>query len=171
MQDNDILQEVDGSDEPIGGVGRKIAKQTGRKYRVVRIMVRDEKGNILIQKRVPTKDTYPNCWDNSAAGHVDLGETYEMAAKRELSEEIGIKDAELKEVRYYYSEAVSPNGRKLNRFTKIYETTLPHNTHFVCQETEVSEVKWVSRLELDDIIAENNITDGLLQTYERYYLS
>ncbi|HEY1085696.1 MAG TPA: NUDIX domain-containing protein [Candidatus Saccharimonadales bacterium] len=169
MQDNDIIQEVDENDQSIGGVARKVAKSTGRKYRIVRIMVEDEDSNILIQKRVATKDTYPNCWDNSAAGHVDLGETYEEAAARELAEEIGVREADLEEVRYFYSETMSPNGRSMNRFTKIFRTTLPHDTQFVCQPSEVSEVKWITREELDAVIDEGNVTDGLLQTYERYY--
>jgi 16S rRNA (adenine1518-N6/adenine1519-N6)-dimethyltransferase len=34
-------------------------------------------------------------WDSSAAGHLDAGEEYESAARRELSEELGINDAKL----------------------------------------------------------------------------
>jgi len=32
----------------------------------------------------------PNCWDSSAAGHVDAGEDYLACAIRELEEELGI---------------------------------------------------------------------------------
>lgn len=169
MQDNDLLQEVDENDNPIGSVTRKESKSTGRKYRIVRVIVEDPKGNTLIQKRVATKDTYPNCWDNAAAGHVEYGESYEHAVNRELYEEIGVKQADLEEVAYFYAEAVSPNGKIMNRFTKIYKTVLPHDTKFVCQESEVSEVKWISRSELKELILADNITDGLFQTYEYYY--
>jgi len=34
-------------------------------------------------------------WDSSAAGHLDTGEDYETAARRELEEELGITDTRL----------------------------------------------------------------------------
>lgn len=170
MQDNELLQEVDENDRPIGAVSRKESKVSGRRYRVVRVVVEDEQGNTLIQRRVPSKDTYPNCWDNAAAGHVDFGEDYGTAVRRELSEEIGIENTDLQEVRYYYSEVVSPTGQTLNRFTKLYRTSVPHDTKFIPQPSEVSEVTWVTRDELRALVEDGTyITDGLLQTYERYY--
>lgn len=38
---------------------------------------------ILLQKRAPNKRTWPNRYDVSAAGHIDLGETPLDAALRE----------------------------------------------------------------------------------------
>ena len=51
----------------------------------------NSKGNIILQKVALTKRADPGKWSYSAAGHVDAGETYEQAALRELSEEMGIK--------------------------------------------------------------------------------
>lgn len=50
---------------------------------------------VLLQKRSPDKDAFPNCFDTSCAGHVAQGETFESTALRELEEELGIvpKDA------------------------------------------------------------------------------
>lgn len=170
MQDDDLLQEVDEHDNPIGAVSRRESKVSGRRHRVVRVIVEDEAGNTLIQKRVATKDMYPNCWDNAAAGHVDVGESYLTAVERELQEEIGIEGVDLEEVCYYYSEAVSPTGQILNRFTKIYRTIVPHNTQFTLQPSEVSEVKWVTLDEVRSLVEEGTqISDGLLQAYEQYY--
>ena len=36
------------------------------------------------------KDLRPGYWTASTSGHVDIGESYEQAAKRELKEELGI---------------------------------------------------------------------------------
>jgi 8-oxo-dGTP pyrophosphatase MutT (NUDIX family) len=44
-----------------------------------------------MQKRSKTKDMYPGYWVFSVGGHVDSGDTYERAAKRELMEELGIE--------------------------------------------------------------------------------
>ena len=46
---------------------------------------------VLIQKRSSTKETHPELWDISCAGHVDFGEAPREAALRELKEELGIE--------------------------------------------------------------------------------
>ena len=169
MQDNELLDTVDENDSVIGTMTRAESKKLGKRYRVVRIVVMDEDGKLLIQKRVATKDSYPNCWDNAAAGHVDSGENYDMAALRELEEEIGVMGFDLTEVKYFYSEIISPKGQKMNRFTKIYSVIIPREYSFVCQESEVSEVKWVTVTQLKKLVDDDSpITDGLKQTYERY---
>lgn len=169
---DELLQEVDENDTPIGGVSRKDAKHNGNRYRIIRIIIEDEFGNTLIQKRTPNKDTYPNCWDNSAAGHVDVGESYIDTARREMAEEIGIRDEnlELEKVDYFYSEATTPNGLHLNRFTTVYKAKLPHATQFTPQPEEVSEIKWASIDEVRSLVlAGREVTDGLKVVFERYY--
>ena len=49
--------------------------------------------NVLLQRRSPDKDAFPNCYDTSCAGHVSEGETFESTAQRELEEELGIRPA------------------------------------------------------------------------------
>jgi isopentenyldiphosphate isomerase len=44
---------------------------------------------IVLQRRARAKDTFPGCWDASAAGHWRAGETAEDAA-REIAEELGV---------------------------------------------------------------------------------
>ena len=43
-----------------------------------------------MQKRSPKKDIQPGKWDSSVAGHIDLGETADIAVVREAREEVGI---------------------------------------------------------------------------------
>ncbi|WP_236570590.1 NUDIX hydrolase [Paenibacillus sp. An7] len=54
-------------------------------------LIRDtEEGRkLLFQKRVGSKDTFPSCYDITAAGHLSAGETVQDAA-RELEEELGL---------------------------------------------------------------------------------
>ena len=47
-------------------------------------------GLILLQKRAAEKETFPDLWDVSVAGHVQAGETPMEAALREVHEEIGL---------------------------------------------------------------------------------
>ena len=58
-------------------------------HRVVHVLVFDEAGRLLLQKRSMNKDVAPGKWDTSVGGHVGAGEDLTAAARRELEEELG----------------------------------------------------------------------------------
>ncbi len=163
------IWHVDENDNPIGAIGRDESRASGARYRIARVSVEDEDSNILLQKRLDTKRSYPGCWDTSAGGNIAYGESYEAAAKRELREEAGIEAKDLEEVAYFYSEGVDPNGGNLNRFTKVYRMLAPKSIQPKPQPDEVAGFSWVTPKELEDIVAEGKITDGLKQAYKYYY--
>ena len=45
---------------------------------------------LFLQRRPAWKDIQPGKWDTSVGGHIDLGESVEMALQREAREELGI---------------------------------------------------------------------------------
>ena len=51
---------------------------------VIHLHVFNSKGELYLQKRPEWKDIQPGKWDTSVGGHVDLGESVEMALKRVL---------------------------------------------------------------------------------------
>lgn len=59
-------------------------------HRSVHVIVLSRDGRILLQKRSADKDIQPGKWDTAVGGHLLAGEDYETAARRELSEEIGL---------------------------------------------------------------------------------
>jgi isopentenyldiphosphate isomerase len=162
---------VDEHDQVVDHQMLAVVWKDGLYHRVVRIMVEDEAGNILLQRRSMHMQLYPGRWDNSAAGHVDEGMTYLSAAELEVSEELGIPNAQLQEMGYYFAKD-HYQGRKMYNFSKVYLITVagirPDVTH---EPEEVHEVRWVTREELDRLVIErpNEVTDGLRQVMQRYY--
>jgi len=164
------IQIVDENDTPLGGASIKEAREKGLYHRIVRIMVEDNQGRVLLQMRSNTMTVYPNCWDNSAAGHVDQGETYDQAAYRGLSEEIGLNGVTLEEVGVCVSHQASQNTQT-NRFNKLYKVRVPSNYSFILQPEEVTSVQWFTVSEVWEMIKNKThaITDGLEDVFVRYY--
>jgi len=94
---------VDEYDMVIGRASREECHGNNRLiHRSVYIFVLNSKGEIFLQRRSLSKDLYPGYYTGSATGHVDYGEEYDEAAKRELEEELGI-DAPIKRIRKFKS--------------------------------------------------------------------
>jgi 16S rRNA (adenine1518-N6/adenine1519-N6)-dimethyltransferase len=85
------LQVVDDQDRPLQGVDRATVHAQKLLHRAIHILVLNSAGELFLQRRSYRKDTFPRKWDSSAAGHVDLGESYEACASRELREELGLR--------------------------------------------------------------------------------
>ncbi len=86
----ELLYHVDGEDRVLGPVARRKAHQEGLLHRSGVVFLRRADGRVLIQHRSESKKTFPGCEDASASFHVTYGETYDEAARRELTEETGV---------------------------------------------------------------------------------
>lgn len=83
----DVVNE---RDEPVRRATRRDVHANGWWHRAVHVMVFDAAGRVFLQKRSMLKDLSPGLWDSSCSGHLDAGEDYDTAARRELGEEIGV---------------------------------------------------------------------------------
>jgi isopentenyldiphosphate isomerase len=88
----ELLYQVDEDDRVVGAVGRDEAHAKGILHRSGMVLL-SRGGLMVIQRRSPNKATFPGLYDASASFHVRFGETYEVAAQRELEEETGIRAA------------------------------------------------------------------------------
>lgn len=95
QKDDELFDVVDADDKPIGRSTRKEVHEKNLIHRAVHVLVFNKNRDCLLQKRSMLKDKHPGVWDSSAAGHLDAGEDYETAARRELAEELGITDTPL----------------------------------------------------------------------------
>lgn len=110
-------------------------------HREVVIFILNSKKQILLQKRSATKKSHPNKWA-LCSGHVeDFDSSFEVAAIRELKEELGF--AALEEDLHLQGEKQVTMEDGSVHITKYYYliTDQEENT-FVLQEEELSEIKW-----------------------------
>ena len=120
-------------------------------HREVIIYILNNKNEVLLQKRSATKKHHPNKWA-LCSGHVeDFDEDFEMAAVRELNEELGLvvskEDLEL----VFIKEILDDSNDK--HITKYYVLHTDKNENeFVLQEEELSEVKWYKITKVIDMM-------------------
>ncbi|HWB34128.1 MAG TPA: NUDIX domain-containing protein [Candidatus Paceibacterota bacterium] len=155
---------VDQDDNVVGAgpIAEADARGVGR--RIVRIYIYNSKGEILVQRRSERMQYMPGRWDQSVAGHVDVGEDYEAAAYRELKEELGLSGVALQEVKKIRTQH---NG--------IPEIFIHHMIYkgisdgpFLLDKEEVAEIKWVAPTDLHAWVEKDPeaFTPGFLATYK-----
>jgi 16S rRNA (adenine1518-N6/adenine1519-N6)-dimethyltransferase len=88
--DSERFPVVDDQDRLLGDATRAEVHGNNLRHRAVHIFVFNHLGELFLQKRSRWKDRHPRLWDSSAAGHVDAEEDYDVAASRELGEELGV---------------------------------------------------------------------------------
>lgn len=162
------LTIVNKNDQVVGSEDRIVVYKKGLIHRLVRVLLLNKKGQLLLQWRSKEEDTFPETWDQSAGGHVDEGEDYETAAKRELEEELGITDVKLVLLDKFYTSG-EIGEKKINRFNTIYLAEYNKND-FVLQKEEVSRVKWFDIDELYILVdaKPNKFTHGLITVLRKY---
>ncbi len=157
---------VDENDNVIGAGTGKEAREKGIYHRISRIFLFNSKGELLIQKRSDNSTTLPGRYDQSAAGHVDEGEDYLTAAKRELEEEVGVKGIELTEKGKFFTDEKDQPGKIVKRFNMIYTAT--YDGEAKPSPEEVSKVRWIDPKELSKWMEEkpNDFTEGFIENFK-----
>lgn len=138
----DILNE---NGQPKGvKVLKSEAHQKGLFHASVHIWFYTEKNELLFQQRKADKDTFPNLWDVSVAGHINFEETPINAAVRETEEEIGlkIKTSDLRNIGTSKHKIKHPNGIIDHELHHIFICKLDQDiTRLKLQKSEVAAIK------------------------------
>ncbi len=127
------------------------AHRLGLYHASVHIWIYTPDGEVLVQQRAADKDTFPNLWDISVAGHIAADETPIDAALREIEEEIGwtITPNQLLLIARNLSKKVPKPDFYDHEFHYIYvaKLTAPIDT-LIVQEEEVAAIKLIPTAQL-----------------------
>ena len=134
----DIFDVVNEDDQVIGQEPRSVVHAKGLRHRAAHVMVFNAAGEIFLQLRSKTKDNNPGVWDSSCSGHVDAGESYAVAAERELMEEIGLLVEDPLEPLFMIN-ACKETGHE---FVWIYRTQ--SEGPFELNPVEIDDAKWMA---------------------------
>ncbi len=91
----EIITIVDENNNETGNAARSEMREKNLIHRATYILVFNSMGDLFVQKRTETKDIYPGHYEIAAGGVVLAGESYEISARRELQEELGIDGIQL----------------------------------------------------------------------------
>ena len=157
---------VDENDSAIGSASKVSAHyQAGLLHRAFSVLMFDREGRLLLQKRADDKVTFPGVWANSCCSHPLSSDTeselidasgVKRAAIRKLHQELGISPDELSLDDFHFVTKMMYSAR-MN--ADWIEREIDHilviqaDVDIKINQNEVSEIKWVSKQELDQILA------------------
>ena len=119
------------------------------RHRTVFIAVVNTAGAVLVHRRADWKDVWPGAWDVAFGGVVDAGESWEMAAARELAEEAGL-DTELA----YLGEDEFEDD-SVRELARVYLARHDGPVSFV--DGEVVEIDWVAPDQMSDWLDSHSV--------------
>ena len=168
----EFFDVVDDLGNPTGvTVDRERALAEGIPHRTAHVWIvrrKNDKVQILLQKRCENKDSFPGCYDISSAGHIPAGVGYIDSAIRELKEELGV------DIR---PEALVYCGVKNIVFDSVFHDKEFHDKQiskvfmlwldleedeFTIQQEEIEEVKWMDFQECKIAVRDNTIPNCIL---------
>jgi len=157
---SNLIPKINNENEIVGVTTITKAIQNGWPRRVTRIIISNEKGQFLLQKRSMESKIHPGVWDCSG-GHVDVDESYTEAGAREVFEELGVN--------VVVTEASDPILFE-DTFYVVCVAKLHTDMVLALKTDEVTEVKWVAKEELMQLLKMHpgNFTPWVLHIWENF---
>lgn len=131
----ELVDQLDEMGQIIGAVTRAEMREQNLLHRSVFVVIRNDADELLVHRRASWKDLWPDAWDIAVSGVVGAGEAWELAAARELAEELGIS-AELA----YLGEG-SFEDDDVREVARIYQARTDGPFEFA--DDEIAEALWV----------------------------
>lgn len=161
---DELVERVDDQDRVLGlVVSRRQAIREGWLHRVAVTVCRDERGRILIHRRSEQLSRFPGFYEVMVGGAVDVGESYEQAAARELAEELGIRVLPRLLLTFINRSGLSPH------WLGVHEAVVPDAV--IPDPDEVAWHGWLTEPELQSALLEWRFTPDSHEAFSRYLAS
>lgn len=157
------LDLVNEHDEVIGAVTREDAYARGLTFRVINAFLINRAGQLWIPRRTAHKRLFPGCLDMSVGGHVERGETYEQAFRRETQEELNLN---VDDLRWGQIASFGPRDG-LSAFMHVYELRRDDPPTF--NPDDFSSAQWLTPAELIRRIEQGDPAKGDLKRLVQLY--
>lgn len=134
---------------------RSEVHRDGDWHKAVHIWIINNNGDILLQRRCPTKDSNPNMLDISMAGHLTAGDDSLTCAVRELKEELNldISPNELQFIKTLKRSSKYTETFINNEFDDLYILRINKNIEEMkFQKEEISEIFFVPYKKFKDMV-------------------
>lgn len=130
-------------------------------HRTAHVLVFNSKGDLFLQKRSMRKDIQPGKWDTSVGGHLAVGETYEEAARREMAEELGIRDVAFTYL-YDYPMRNEIESENVRTYRCVYDRPVQLDPE------EIDEGRFWSLEEIERNLGSGAFTPNFEEEFARY---
>ena len=152
MSDDEMIILVDPQDRQTGVAPKAVAHQLGLRHRAFSILLIDDLGRLLLQRRALQKYHSGGLWANSCCGHPRPGESIYDAAVRRAREELG-STVTIREVGVFtYRTAVGDNMIE-HEYDHVFVGTLQGELQ--PDPREIAETRWMPRNELESDMRRN----------------
>lgn len=130
------VEELDRAGNVIRVISRREMRATVARHRAVFIAVVSSRGELLVHRRALTKDIWPGWWDVAVGGVMAPEESADIAASRELQEELGLAGVSL--------QTLGTGGYEDKDVRLLSVSYLcRHDGPFTFSDGEVIESEWV----------------------------
>lgn len=143
---------VDEQDNEVGSIEKLEAHKLGVLHRAFSILVFNQKGQVLLQRRNIEKYHSPGLWSNTCCSHQRVGETLEEAVNRRLDEELGFT-CDLKEMFHFIYKVEFDNNLMEHELDHVFFGH--YDGDIIPNKEEVDEIKWMDMDDLKQDMADN----------------
>jgi isopentenyl-diphosphate delta-isomerase len=152
--ENDISVVLVNQDDEVVGYGKKLdVHQKGILHRAFSVLIFNDEGQLLLQKRSENKYHAAGLWANTCCGHPFPGEPSQAAAERRLYEELGLKYLLQPLTQIYYKKFLD-HGMIEHEYVHVFKGQYKGES-IICDPREVAECAWISIVKLQDEVREN----------------
>ena len=177
---SEAIIAVDEKDVVLGPLSKISAhRDAGAYHRAFSVLLFDSQKRLLLQRRAHDKVTFPGVWANSCCSHplhsdeelVEEGALgVKMAAIRKLEQELGIDPSQFSTDDFTFMTKMRYSARMNETWI---EREIDHiliaqkDVELNINENEVSEIMWVSQEELEDMLIEEERSNGSVAPWFR----